>query len=433
MAFGLTWTVKFGDVNGLFDITSYVSDLVIDSSVEMGQCGRSTCSVTLNNTGGQFTPKGAGTYANTDWFSKALVVEVASPTASDIGFVGMIDGIEVNHVNAKDSTVTITGVDILTFAGRSPVFSPSFSGSSLTVNDWLEGVFDNLGGIPGYRALLLPKLGASGGNIYSLIDAVATTSTANQTRMDTSKLPTGSRVADWFNTQVFPSGPVTAYVTGYYVSSGQWYWLVYVVDRDMNRTSGYAETFAFVDGASALTSGQLPFDSVSVGYQVDELVNSANINDNGGLVEKSVVDFTSVGAYGYKAYSATQTAVASQTDLDYAAQFWGSRYGAVRYLADGVTLSFSQVRSRAVDDGVANADFVRLCSQAWSLLNRASVAYRAPGMTSTVTDQTVTFGRRVMATPSDTRVELTLRAGIDNQSFDLNSSTYGVLDTNRLA
>lgn len=431
MAFGLTWAVKFGDVSGLTDITSYVLDLVIDSSVEMGQCGRSTCSVTLNNTGGQFTPNGAGVYGSTDWFSDALVVEVSSPTASDIAFVGMIDSIEVNHVNAKDSTVTITGVDILTFAGRSPVFSPSFSSSSITVNGWLEGVFDNLGGVPGYRVLLLPQLGA-GGSTYSLIDAVATTSTANQTRIDTTKLPSGSRVADWFNTQVFPSGPVTAYVSGYYVLSGQWYWLVYVVDREMNRASGYAETFVFVDGSSALTSGQLPFDSVSVGYQVDQLVNTADINDNGGLIGTTVGDFDSVGKYGYKAYSATQTAVASQTDLDYAAQFWGTRYGTVRYLADGVALSFSQVRSRAVDDGVANADFVRLCSQAWSLLNRASVSYRAPGMTSTVTDQTVTFRRRVMATPSDTRVELELRAGVDNQSFELDSTTYGILDTNRL-
>jgi hypothetical protein len=427
MAFGLTWTVKFGDYTGTTAITSYVTDLVVNSSVELGQCGRSTCTVVLNNTGGQFTPNGSGTYSATDWFSKALLVEVATPSSSHVAFVGMIDSIEVNHANVKDSTVTITGIDILTFAGRSPVFTPSFSSSSVSITDWLNAVFDNLGGIPGYYAILLPKLGAGTNSIL-----LCTQVTQDATRIDTSKLPSGSRVADWFNTQVFPSGPATAYVTGYSIAFGQWRWEVYVVDRSINKTSAYATTFAFADGSSALTSGQLPFDRVSVGYQVDNLVNVATIDDNGALTANTVSDNTSIGSYGYKAYSATQIAAATQTDLDYVAQAWGTRYGTVRYLADGVGVSFSQVRSHAMDDGVANVAFGRLCSQEWSMLNRASVSYRAPGMASTVTDQTVTFGRRVMVSSSDTRVELALRSGVDNQIFTLDDATYGILDTNRL-
>lgn len=431
MAFGLTWTVKFGDVSTFTAITSYVVDIMVDSSVELGQCGRSTCTVTLNNTSGAFTPNGSGTYANTDWFSKALLVEVFTPTSSEVAFVGMIDTVEVNHVSAKDSTVTITAVDILTFAGRSPVFTPSFSGSSLTIDDWLDGVFDNLGGIPGYYAILLPELGA-GSTQNSVIAASCASSTSNQTRIDTSKLPAGSRVADWLNTQVFPSGPATAYAATYAISSGRFQWSVFVVDRDLNKRSGFEDTYTLVDGSSTLTSGQLPFDSLSVGFQIDELVNSVQVNDNGGLSSSGASDNTSIGLYGQKAYSATQTAVATQTDLDYIPQFWANRYGTVRYLADGVALSFSQVRSRCVDDGVANQQFAKLCSGYKSLLNRLSVSYRAPGMASTVTDQTVTFRRRVMATPSDTRVELELRAGVDNQSFELDSTTYGILDTNRL-
>jgi hypothetical protein len=429
MAFGLTWTVKFGDVTGLATISSFVLDLVIDSSAEIGQCGRSTCSVTLNNTGGQFTPNGSGTYGSTDWFSKALVVEVATPGSNDIAFVGMIDSIEVNHVSAKESTVTITGVDILTFAGRSPAFTPSTTGSSLKIDDWIDGVFDDFGGIPGRQAILMPKLGS--GN-RSVVASFAVTSTGNQTRIDTSKLTSGSRVADWLNTQVFPSGPATTFATGYGVSFGKWEWYVWHVDRDLNRTSAYATLFQLNDGSSALASGVLPFDTVRVGFIVDDLVNQSDINDNGGLSGAAVGDFTSLDLYGTKGYSATQTAVASQSDLDYVAQFWGNRYGSVRYRADSVTLNFSQVRARAVDNGFANVAFGQLCSQSSSLWNRANVTYRAPGMSSAATDRTVITRRRVMATPEDTRIELGLKSGVDNQSFELDSSTYGILDTNRL-
>lgn len=428
MAFALTWSVKFGGVAGLTDITSFVLDLEIDSAAEIGQCGRSRATITLNNTGGQFTPRGSGTYASTDWLSQALVISTDTPTSADLAFVGMVSHVEVNHVNAKESTVVIEGLDILTLAGSTPAFAPSALGASQTIAAFLDGVFDNLGGIPGYRAINLPKLG-SGNN--SIVDGITVTLPANAATLDTTTLPSGQRVSDWLNTSIFPSGPATAYVTGYGISFGQWIWYVYVVDRDLNKTSAYAQTFTFVDGSSALTSGQMPIEGLHVGFQVDDLINSATIDDVGVGVAASVTDTTSVNLYGQRGYSATQTVPSTQAVLDYAAQFWGNRYGTVRYLTDGIQLTFSQVRSRAVDNTVANAAFARLCAQT-VLWQRAAITYRAPGMSSSVTDQVVIVGRKVMASPSDTRVELTLKSGQDNQSFELDSSTYGILDTNRL-
>jgi hypothetical protein len=427
MAFGLTWAVKFGDAASLATITSFVLDLEIDSRADIGECGRSTCSITLNNTGGQFTPNGTGTYANTDWLSKALVVEAATPTSNDIAFVGMIVSIDVNHVNHKESTVTIQAVDILTFAGQNPSINLSWAYSG-NIDTWLDTAFFNLG-TPGYQFVRLPRLG---GGMESYVTAFPVTSTTDQTQITNTKLTSGSRVADWLNTQVFPSGPATAYVTGYGVSFGNWEWYVYVVDRDLNKTSAYAQTFTFVDGSSALISGQLPIEGIHVGFQVDDLNNTATIDDNGGLTAASTSDFDSFFKYGAKAYSATQTAAANQDTVDRTAQFWANRYGVVRYLTDSISLTFSQVKSRAVDDGAANSAFGRLCAQT-VLWQRAGVTYRAPGMSSSTTDRTVITHRRVMASPSDTRIELTLKSGLDNQSFELDSSTYGILDTNRLA
>jgi hypothetical protein len=427
MAFALTWTVKFGDVASLTTITSFVLDLDIDSRAEIGECGRSRCTITLNNTGGQFTPNGSGTYANTDWLSKALVVEAATPTSNDIAFVGMITSVDVDHVNVKQSTVTIEAVDILTFAGQSPAinFTWSYSGN---IDTWLDTAFFDLG-TPGYQVVRLPTMQ---GGMASYVTALPVTSTSDQTQITNTKLPAGARVADWFNTQVFPSGPATAYVTGYGTSFGNWEWYVYVVDRDLNKTSAYAQTFTFVDGSSALTSGQLPVEKLHVGFQVDDLNNTATVDDNGGLTASTVTDAASNLKYGAKAYSATQIAASNQDVVNRAAQFWGNRYGTVRYRADNIALTFAQVEGRAVDDAAANFAFARLCAQT-VLWQRADVTYRAPGMSTSTTDRTVIVGRRVMASPSDTRVELTLKSGVDNQSFELDSSTYGILDTNRLA
>lgn len=410
-----------------------MTDLVIDSSAEIGKCGRASCSVTINNVGGEFTPYGSGAYANIDWFSQAIII-YADTTVSDIAFVGMIEKFSIDHKNRLESTVTIQGLDILTFAGSSPVFTPSFAPSSVSIDGWLDGVFDNLGGIPGYRAILLPKVGAPPGNTYSIIDAICVTSSTNKTAIDATKLTSGSRVADWLNTQIFPSGPATCFATSFTSppGSGQWVWQVYVVDRELNRTGGFERTFTLVDGSATLTSGQLPFASVEVGFQDDELINQVEINDNGGLVVSNASDSTSTGLYGYRAYAATQTASTTQTNQDYAANFWANRYGTVRYRVEKAVLSFGQLKGLAVDDNVALTAFADLCSAYDALWCRVALSYRAPGMSSTRTEQLVITRRRIMASPSDTRIELEFVSGVDNQSFELNSSTYGILDTNRL-
>jgi hypothetical protein len=430
MAFALTWTVKFGGVGGLTNITSFMLDLEIDSSADLGQCGRSRATITLNNTGGQFTPNGSGTYASTDWLSQALLIEASTSASTDVAFVGMVSNVEVDHRNAKESTVIIEALDILTLAGSSPI-DPSGKYANLTIAEHLNLWFDDLGGVPGYRAVRLPKVG---GSIQSVLFTSTVSSTAYAAKLNATLLGTGQRVSDWFNTSVFPSAPATAYVGDYDIFGGGWRWFVYVVDRTLNKTAAFARLFDFVDGSSTLTSGQLPFENLHVGFQFDELINQSSIDDLGSLVASGTGDSDSSSKYGVRAYSATQTIPQTQTDLDYAAQFWGTRFSTVRYVMDSIQLTFSQVRSRAFDDpgvNIASLNFQRLCSQT-VLWSQASVTYRAPGMASSATDHVVIVGRKVMASKSDTRIELTLKSGIDNQSFQVDSTGFGVLDKNRL-
>jgi hypothetical protein len=101
MAFALTWKVEFGDCTGLTDISSYVMSLNITSDAMLGKAGRSEANITINNFGGQFTPGGTGTYASTDWFTKALVVTATSGANTGTSFVGIITSVENSDVSAK--------------------------------------------------------------------------------------------------------------------------------------------------------------------------------------------------------------------------------------------------------------------------------------------------------------------------------------------
>ncbi len=119
MAFDLAWTVKYGDIGGLTDITSYVTDFVVDLNANIGSAGRSTCQITINNNGGQFTPNGSGTYASVNWFKQAVVISCTGAGLTESVFVGLIQDFEIVQVSPKQSVVSIRGLDFLSIAGRS--------------------------------------------------------------------------------------------------------------------------------------------------------------------------------------------------------------------------------------------------------------------------------------------------------------------------
>jgi len=391
MAFDLAWTVKYGDIGGLTDITSYVTDFVVDLNANIGSAGRSTCQITINNNGGQFTPNGSGTYASVNWFKQAVVISCTGAGLTESVFVGLIQDFEIIQASPKQSVVSIRGLDFLSIAGRSSNQLIDIGGGyTLRLNTFIDSFFN-----PSYayaQTAATPTMGST----TSLNSRTTTTMvTDTVTACSTSGLTQGT-LGDWLNNQALPTGPATAYATNYAITSDRWFWNCDSIDSTLNRTTR-AYTTTMVDGSSALTTGQVPFDQINVGFQQDELTNQCYANP--------LTTFS----------------------------FWANRYGTVRYIPDRITTSYKLLRARAVDDGAALQAFIRLLSSGSAVWNRQAITYKGAGMTSSATFQTVNTGRRIYATPSDTRIELTLVAGADNQSFELDSSTYGVLDTNRLA
>jgi hypothetical protein len=237
-------------------------------------------------------------------------------------------------------------------------------------------------------------------------------------------------------------------MTDYTITADRWFWNCDAVDSSLNRTTG-AYTTTFVDGSTALASGEIAFNKIEVGFQLDRLSNQCYANPSNPvsatLQPVTATNTASQSNYGVRArsyatcipYTANVVCgvivVYNNRMMETVANFWANRYGDVRYIPNRVVTAYSTLRKYSVDDGVAMQAFMRLLSAKTALWNRQAVTYKGAGMSSSQTTQTVTTGRKIMITTSDTRVELTVVSGIDNQSFELGSSTYGILDTNRLA
>jgi hypothetical protein len=412
-------------------------------NANMGAAGRTTCQITLNNNGGQFTPGGAGTYGSVDWFKQAIIVSCTGGGLTEYAFVGLLQDFDIYQQSTKESTVIITALDFLSVAGRSSnqLSDPSF-GYLLSFETFLESYTNPAFGpaIPNISPLM-----GSTSNKLSYVDA--TTATNTVTYIITRYLEEGT-LGDWTNNQVLPTGPGTAFATDYSISSDRFFWNSVVIDSSLNRTTN-AYTTTIVDGSAALTSGQIAFNEIDVGFQLDTLTNVCNaipINDGIlAIASVSATNTTSQQNYGVRsrtyascvpanaAFISPNIVFFNNQFMNTVANFWPNRYGTVRYIPSRVITSYSTLRGRAVDDGVAMQAFVRLLSAKTALWNRQTITYKGAGMSSSQTTATVTTGRKIMITPSDTRVELTVVSGIDNQSFELDSSTYGILDTNRLA
>lgn len=423
MAFALTWKVEFGDCTGLTDISSYVMSLNITSDALLGKAGRSEANITINNFGGQFTPGGTGTYASTDWFTKALVVTATSGANTGTSFVGIITSVENSDVSAKEAYFTIQALDFISVSGR------TITGIFGTVNNLLaNSIRAMVRGDDPFFSLPRTTLGSATGTRCTFLWNGALQPSGGEQVYTKYGASYGSSFyfGDALNNIALASSPNTMYSMDYTRTANLWTW-IYNGAFPGNRPSGQeANTFDFKGDGTALTSGQLPFDDVHIGFQTETLINGAGV---GSVLS---TNDASVEKYGARTVYYTNPGTNTTADFQTAADRWVNRYSTIRYIPDSISVDYSSLRGAAVDDGVAMLQFMYLLWPKYSLWNRASVKIKGAGQASATTYQVVTNRTTINATPSDTSISIRLISGIDNQGFTLDSATYGVLDQNRL-
>jgi len=421
MAFALTWKIEFGDCTGLTDITTSVLSHSITANARLGGMGRSTAAVTIKNFDGAFTPGGSGTYGSTNWFTKALIITSTSGANTGTSFVGIITNFDIQDVSAKESYVTISGLDWLSVAGRST--TATYSSQTVTIPGAFTAIIKGVNGFSG-----LPNRQTMAASPFALCDYTVANDSTNlvnsQLTDNYGGIGTAFYLGDGINNILLASGVCTLFSTGYIRATNLWTW-AYTIQGPGNKTQNNI-TYDAVGTGTAPTSGQLPYVQIQNGFTVSTLINSAKV----GTYSNNDTD--SQMAYGARSITFSSPGNADTAYNATPAAAWVTRYSTPRFIPTAITFTYSGLKSSAVDDGVAMLQFMRLLWPQYAFWNQMSVAYKGAGQSSAVNYQTIGVEMTINATPSDTSISMQLLSAVDNLAFILDSTIMGVLDTNRL-
>ena len=422
MAITTAFTITIGNLGASYDITSEVMSFNVNTQVSLAEIGTSKGSMLIKNFTGKFTPGGGGTYGNIDWFNQAVLINGTTtvggvPTSFKL-FHGIVDQFALDD-NGINSYVTISFIDALTAGGRSATVNTSAIGGNASTN--IKAFYEN--STPANPAQM-PTLG--GTNTGYVVTSKLLTN-------DYTVYSTASNVGNSLNssiqlliTSVGPSMVIPTTITLTSPVFG-----FELVDYTMTRNAANRTTFLFKD--KTVTGTQLPIGDLVTGYDEDQLTNyvtTTNVSDSNTITS---FNSTSTTKYGQRFRSYTQ---AGFTPLDSAASqritnnSWVNRFGEITFAPEELSFSSKMVQSAAAD---AAEPF-------WNkILDIESVMWQPVQLTYTPTGcaqqtkMSVIQSRRISATPSDCQVTLGLLPAYQYQSFILDDTYLGILDSSRIA
>jgi hypothetical protein len=394
----------------------------VNTQVSLAEIGTSKGSMLIKNFTGSFTPGGGGTYGSVDWFNQAVLINGTTtvggvPTSFKL-FHGIVDQFALDD-NGVNSYVTISFIDALTAGGRSATVNTG--AMSVSAQSAIEVFYENpipanpaqmptLGGTnTGYT--VTTKLLNSDFSVYCATDGI------------------GNSINSSISLIITPVGPSMIIPTTITLTNPDFGYEL--VDYTMTRNSANRTTFFFKD--KTVSGTQLPIGDLVTGYDEDQLTNYVTTTSIQGSNTITSFNSTSTTKYGQRFRSYTQTGFTpfdnnvSQTNTN---NSWINRFGEITFAPQELTLSSKMVQSAAAD---AAAPF-------WNkILDIESVMWQPVQLTYTPTGcaqqtkMSVIASRRISATPSDCQVTLGLLPAYQYQSFILDDTYLGILDSSRVA
>ena len=444
MTIGSTWSVQIGTKGSFTEFVSRTLGFTTRTRLSRGQMGNGNAVITLDNNDGALTPNAGGTYSGVDWFSQAVLIECTVTDGTNSETVPVFHGgLETFVVNddGVNSTVTIEVRDIMTIVGRAPIYdypaSINLEGPRPATLRALNG-----GGPSSIPGIATPKYGATATQFqYSTYPTSSSTSygiaaTDMYYTIQHADRPSGEII----NTQIMPSGPHYAWPTIFYFSAGaiDLYFMLALATSalnrlttlsppDTNKSNARPQTFV-----ANPTGTQLPRNTVTAGWNIDDVRNSAEMAYWNDATVYTADNTTSSDKYGVSNVTVLQSAIQGNTtgELTRSVNRWAKQYDQPSYAAQQLTVRESTVIDKC--DNAAYESWADLLDIRSGLWNVAAVTYTPTGAVTPVTDSTVIFGRTIRVTPSDTVVTLDLVPAANYQYFELDNTALGVLDQNRL-
>jgi hypothetical protein len=419
MAITTAFTITIGNLGASYDITSEVMSFNVNTQVSLAEIGTSKGSMLIKNFTGSFTPGGGGTYGSVDWFNQAVLINGTTtvsgvPTSFKL-FHGIVDQFALDD-NGINSYVTISFIDALTAGGRSATVGTSFG--SDTASAVIEEFYENT--ISSFPAQM-PTLGGTDTG-YTVTTKLLTND--YDVRCFTTGI--GNSLNSSISLIITPVGPAMIIPTTITLTNPDFGYEL--IDFTMTRNAANRTTFLFKD--KTVSGTQLPIGELVTGYDENQLTNYVSITEPEGSSTVTSFNATSTTKYGqrFRSYSqAGSPSVSSQTST---VNSWINRFGEITFAPEELSFSSKMVQSAAAD---AAAPF-------WNkILDIESVMWQPIQLTYTPTGcaqqtkMSVIASRRISATPSDCQVTLGLLPAYQYQSFILNDTYLGILDSSRVA
>ena len=421
MAITTAFTITIGNLGASYDITSQVMSFNVNTQVSLAEIGTSKGSMLIKNFTGAFTPGGGGTYGNVDWFNQAVLINGTTtvggvPTSFKL-FHGIVDQFALDD-NGINSYVTISFIDALTAGGRSATVNTGGVGIAVSAASTVEIFYENLS--PADPAQM-PTLGGTSSG-YTVTTKLLT----DDFLIRNSASGIGNSLNSSIQLLITPVGPAMMIPTTITLTNPDFGYEL--IDYTMTRNAANRTTFLFKD--KTISGTQLPIGDLVTGYDEDQLTNYVTFANADGSATFTDFNATSTTKYGQRFRSYTQTAPNTTTQMNNTISSWINRFGEITFAPEELTLSSKMVQSAAAD---AAEPF-------WNkILDIESVMWQPVQLTYTPTGcaqqtkMSVIQSRRISATPSDCQVTLGLLPAYQYQSFILNDTYLGILDSSRIA
>ena len=419
MAITTAFTITIGNLGASYDITSEVMSFNVNTQVSLAEIGTSKGSMLIKNFTGKFTPGGGGTYGNIDWFNQAVLINGTTtvggvPTSFKL-FHGIVDQFALDD-NGINSYVTISFIDALTAGGRSATVSTSAATGNASVK--IEEFYENTGVSAPAQ---MPTLGGTNTG-YAVTTKLLTSDFAIQC----TTAGIGNSLNSSISLIITPNGPAMIIPTTITLTSPVFGYEL--IDYTMTRNAANRTTFLFKD--KTVSGTQLPIGELVTGYDEDQLTNYVTTIDPTGTSTLTSFNAISTTKYGQRFRQYSQVGFATTAQQTTTNDSWINRFGEITFAPEELSFSLKMVQSAAAD---AAEPF-------WNkILDIESVMWQPVQLTYTPTGcaqqtkMSVIRSRRISATPSDCQVTLGLLPAYQYQSFILNDTYLGILDSNRIA
>jgi len=421
MAITTAFTITIGNLGASYDITSEVMSFNVNTQVSLAEIGTSKGSMLIKNFTGKFTPGGGGTYGSVDWFNQAVLINGTTtvggvPTSFKL-FHGIVDQFALDD-NGINSYVTISFIDALTAGGRSATVNSIGAGNAST---GIENYYENL---VSANPAQMPTLGGTNTG-YTVTTKLLT----SDFYYYSATAGIGNSLNSTISLIITPVGPAMIIPTTITLTSPDFGYEL--VDYTMTRNAANRTTFLFKD--KTISGTQLPIGDLVTGYDEDQLTNYVTTTSIQGSNTITSFNPTSTTKYGQRFRSYTQAGFSpfdSNVSQQNTNNSWINRFGEITFAPQELSFSSKMVQSAAAD---AAAPF-------WNkILDIESVMWQPVQLTYTPTGcaqqtkMSVIASRRISATPSDCQVTLGLLPAYQYQSFILNDTYLGILDSSRVA